>query len=121
MLRRELLLDLGFSPVHSKMDASLFESGQDGLTARIRRTGLAAIVVGRDGHGFDVSDWRRSGTFRLADQGNLVIADNHSRAFESMSKGARLAHARMTWGDSLGPAPPDFPGLGISFRTTGRL
>jgi hypothetical protein len=118
MMRRERLLTLGLADTRTKMDASLFESGTQSLTAQIRRHGLVTTVVGRDGSGYDVRDWWRSGTFRLGDQKNLLIADNHTRAFEMMSEGARAAHARMTWGDYLGPAPEDFPDLGYGFRRT---
>jgi hypothetical protein len=116
MIRRERLLNLESAATPTKMDASLFESGVNSLTARVRRDGLAAIVVGRDGNGYDVPDWWKSGTFRLGDQRNLLIADNHTRAFEAMSQGARAAHARITWGDYLGPGPEDFPNLGYGFR-----
>jgi len=116
MLRRDLLLSLRVSPTATKIDANLFESGALSLTQKLRRTGLSAIVVGKDGRGYDVPDWWRSGTFRLGDQGNLLIADNHTRAFAVMSDGARVAHARMTWGDYLGPAPQDFPDFGFGFE-----
>ena len=115
MLRRDLLLSLHGTATPTKMDANLFESGANSLTAQIRRAGLSAIVVGRDRRGFDVSSWWQSNTFRLGDQGNLLISDNHTRAFASMSPGARITHARMTWGDYLGPAPRDFPDFGLKF------
>lgn len=116
MMRRERLLSLETASTPTKLDASLFESGENSLTARIRRSGLAAIVVGRDGRGYDVPDWSQSNTFRLGAQENLLITDNHTRAHHEMSAGARAAHVRMTWGDYLGPAPEDFPDLGFHFR-----
>jgi hypothetical protein len=120
MLRREQLLALHPSTTPRKVDASLFESGVDSLTAKVRRRGYSAVVVGRDSHGYEVAEWHKSGTFRLGDQRNLLIADNHTRAFEAMSAGARLTHARMTWGSYIGPPPRDFPDLGFKFEQ-GRL
>jgi hypothetical protein len=113
MIQRERWLELAFLP-RRKVDASLFESGPQSLTARLRSSGLAAVVVGADGQRYDVVDWPRSRTFRLGDQANLLIHDNHTRAFEAMSPGARVAHAWMTWGDYLDMLPADFPDLGFA-------
>ena len=99
----------------SKSDANRFESGRHGLTAALRRQGLAAIVVGRDGRGYDVPDWPSSRTFRLGEQENLLLSDNQSRNFAALPAGARATYRRMSWGDYLGPAPHDFPDLGFAF------
>lgn len=115
MIRRDRWLQLDFAP-RQKIDTSLFESGPQSLTASLRKSGLATVVVGRDGRGYDIPEWPRSQTFRLGDQGNLLVHDNHTRAFETMSAGARVAHAWMTWGDCLGPLPPDFPDLGVALQ-----
>ena len=115
MIRRTRLLSSKVRSMHSKMDANLFESGKEGLTTQLRRAGLATMVVGANGRGYDVEDWWRSDTFRLSGQADLLIADNHTRAFGAMSAGARVAHERMTWGDYLGPGPSDFPTLGCEF------
>jgi len=98
MLRRDRLTPFQNAQIATKDDACLFESGPDSLTAQLRRGGLSAIVVGRDGKGYDVPDWWRSRTFRLGDQANLLLTDNHSRAFFTMSAEDRATHARMTWG-----------------------
>ena len=115
IIRRDRMLSFAPSRMRSKVDASLFESGKAGLTARLRFAGLSAVIVGRNGECFDVADWPGSETFRLGRQANLLVADNHTRAFASMSDGARVAIARMTWGDYLGAAPTDFPALGFEF------
>jgi hypothetical protein len=116
IIRRERLRRFDRVRMASKSDANMFESGAHSLTAQLRREGLAAIVVGRDGHGYDVPNWPRSKTFRLGDQENLLLSDNQSRSFAAMSAGARATHRRITWGDYLGPAPRDFPDLGFAFR-----
>ena len=115
MLRRDRLAAFDPAKIQTKLDACAFESGFDGLTAQLRRAGLAAVVVSNDGKGYDVDKWARSRTFRLFDQSSLILTDNRSREFEQMSEAARAVHARMTWGDHLGPAPPDFPDLGYRF------
>jgi hypothetical protein len=115
MISRERFLQSDLTVMQTKADANLFESGSNSLTAQIRRSGLAVVVAGRDGRAYDIPDWPRSSAFRLADQANLLLGDNHTRAFATMSASARVTHARMTWGDYLGSVPPDFPDFGIAF------
>lgn len=114
MVSRERFVGLEGMDFRSKADANLFESGSDSITAQFRRSGLAAIVVGADGQAYSAEDWPKSRTFRLGDQGNLLIADNHTRAFVQMSEPARAAHALMTWGEE-GAAGADVPRLGFRF------
>jgi hypothetical protein len=118
MVRRTELVSFDPSKIKTKLDACAFESGAESLTAQLRRKGLASIVVARDGGGYDVSDWSRSGTFRLGDQRNLILTDNQSRGFIEMAPAMRFVHARVTWGDFLGPAPADFPDFGFHFAKT---
>jgi hypothetical protein len=115
MLRRDRLAAFDPAKIQTKLDACAFESGFDGLTAQLRRAGLAAVVVSNDGKGYDVDEWAHSRTFRLFDQSSLILTDNRSREFEQMSEAERAVHTRMTWGDYLGPAPPGFPDLGYRF------
>lgn len=114
MLARRRLLEFGFDAPTTKMQACLFESGMHGVTSRLRENGLGAVVVGKDGRGFDVQDWFRSNTYRLSDQSNLLITDNQTRRMSELSPGSRLTHTRLSWGDYVGTAPKDFPELGIS-------
>jgi hypothetical protein len=119
MMLRERLLGMNFPSPKSKWDAYAFESGPRSLTAQLRRDGLAAVVVDRKGHGYDVDQWCCSGTFRLGDQSNLLITDNQTRFYASMAPGHRATLARMTWGDYLGAAPEDFPTFGFEFGRVG--
>jgi len=114
MMERRRLLELGFDAPTTKMQACLFESGMHGVTSRLRQTGLGAVVVGKDGRGFDVQDWFRSNTYRLGDQRNLLITDNQTRRMHEMPLGSRLTHMRLAWGDYAGAAPNDYPRLGIA-------
>jgi len=120
MVRRMHLLTFESSQIKTKYDACAFESGVDSLTARVRREGLAALVVTNDGEGYDVPDWWRSGTFRQGNEEKLLLTDNRSREFLHMSPGERITHLRITWGDYLQPAPADFPDFGYKF-SKGRL
>lgn len=115
MVRRERLGLFDGMTMRTKDDACHFESGPNSLTAQIRRSGQSAIVVGRNGQGYEVAQWPQSATFRLDDEVNLLVTDNHARAFLDMTPENRLTHSRMTWGDYLGSLPDHYPTLGISF------
>lgn len=116
MVEREVFLAMCRPTVKRKIDASLIESGPDSLTSQLRRKGLLTLLVGRDGEGYAISEWAKSRTFRVDEQDNLLVADNHTRAFLSMSEGARTTHTRITWGDYAGPRPTDFPDMGFIFK-----
>ncbi len=115
LVRRAALLGFDRRGFRDKHTAYEFESGYGSLTAQIRLGGQAALVVNSDDREFDVADWWRSGTYRLDDQSKLLVTDGQSRKFPAMDAGSRLIHARMSWGDYLGPPPPDFPDLGVRF------
>jgi hypothetical protein len=116
MVQRERLLSFSSAQVQKKLDACAFESGADSLTVQIRKAGLSAIIVDNNGRGYDVENWSTGQLFRVGNQGGLLLTDNQSRAFENMSAGARVTHARITWGDYLGVRPGDFPRLAFQFR-----
>jgi hypothetical protein len=116
MVQRERLLQFARSQIKSKLDACAFESGADSVTVQLRRAGFSAITVDSCGRGYDVEDWWRGRLFRLGNQEDLLLTDNQSRSFNTMSPGARATHIRMTWGDYLGPPPDDFPALAFKFN-----
>jgi hypothetical protein len=115
MMQRKRFLEFDVPPTPSKFDTSLLESGPDSMTARLRAKCLEVLVVGADGAAYDVAEWCRSNTFRSGDQHNLLVADNHTRAFAAMSPGGRATHAWITWGGFGGPEPVHFPALGVPF------
>jgi hypothetical protein len=115
MIARQGLLDFAFSEIRTKEDGCLFESGSGSLTACVRSLGLSTLIVGKDGRGYDISDWPSSRTFRLGCQDNLLIVDNQVRAFDNYSPEARAIHAFMTWGDYEQRLTVKFPCLGIKF------
>ena len=51
----------------------------------------------------------------MESQDNLLAIDNQVREFARLCAAERITHSRFTWGDYLGPAPPDFPDLGFTF------
>lgn len=99
MIERSLFLDMVPRKIQDKKASYLFESGPDGLTQQILRRGQKVVVVGADGARYDMDQWVNSGTFRQGDQYNLLIRDNQTRSFDSMSRSDKAALAAMTWGE----------------------
>jgi hypothetical protein len=110
-MKRERFLATSIGPLRSKWHAWAYESGRIGLTAQLRRQGLEAVLVTRQGEGFGVADWCQSGTYRMGTQPNLLISDNQTRIFLDLAPGHQVTSARMAWGDYLGPAPADYPNI----------
>lgn len=100
MANREVLLKVEMRRLARKADAYRFESGRHGLTAQIERMGLAARLVGRDGRSYPASDWPESRTFWQADQENLLVSDNQTRAYEHGDVAVRAALSRYAWGEA---------------------
>lgn len=114
MVRRDDLLACGFPIITDKMESCAFESGHNSLTALIRKSGRAALIVDKEGAAFDVADWPASRTFRLGDQAGVMVTDNQVRNFKDYSRQERAIHVFMTWGEYLPPVS-GLPGLGLRF------
>jgi hypothetical protein len=101
VIRREHALEMFPRRVASKKEAWLLESGPNGMTRRFWEKGLSVIVVGRNGRGYFPQWWAGSETFRIANQENLLIHDNVTREFNTMSRVKRLQVSTTTWGEYL--------------------
>ena len=99
-LGRELMLEVWPERLDSKLAAHAFESGRDGLVARLEARGLGVRVVGRDGVAYPPERWPQSATFRAGGQANLLLADNRTRQFERADAAERDALAEAAWGPS---------------------
>jgi hypothetical protein len=115
MLERQTLLALDLPKVVSKIEGCEFESGATSLTARLRRRGLATLVVGKDGIAYDIGRWTSSRTFRLDNQQNVIISDNQVRNFNNYSPAERATHVAMTWGDYVSPPTPSLLAVNARF------
>lgn len=107
MMERELLLELGLERPYDKRTAYLLESGRQSITRQIQGRGLRAVVVGRDGHAYDVEEWPRSRTFRSGGQSNLLVADNRTSEWEQATSEQRRLLTHYAWGDADRGTSPD--------------
>lgn len=95
---RELMLGLEVGRVDDKLDALRFESGRASWTRQVAARGLRALVVGRDGRGYERGEWPDSLTFRIGEQQNLLVADNRTRQYAEADAEFRRFMTRITWG-----------------------
>ncbi len=86
-----------------KHSAYKFESGVEGLTSRIRRLGQKALVVGRDGRGYEPETWPLSNTFWQSREENLLVADNQTELYMEADAATRAELAQYAWGDQARP------------------
>jgi glycosyltransferase involved in cell wall biosynthesis len=121
MVSKEILDQYPLRPIVQKLDACYFESGANSLTSFVLNRGFRAVIVGRNGDGYDIDRWAESGTFRLGEQENLIQTDNQTQTFIDMLPEVRYTHQRMTWGDYLAPKRDDFYDFNMKYRKKGNL
>ena len=105
MMSRDVMLKLWPRYIFTKRSAYLFENGKNGLTNRILKLGLHALVVGKDGVGYDKESWVRSNTFRKLDQQNLLVADNQTRLYQNADEQNRIRLSALAWGERAQTLP----------------
>jgi hypothetical protein len=98
MLERELMLDLDWPVIRSKVDAWALESGKRSISRQVWERGLDVRVVGRDGVAYSSERWRESATFRSGGQRNLLISDNRTLQYERADAAFKDTLERMAWG-----------------------
>jgi hypothetical protein len=98
MVARERFVDLGLEPIMDKRSTYLLESGVRNITRQVEERALRAVVVGGDGHVYEMDEWPHSATYRAGRQANLLIADNRTRDWERASPRLRRRLTRDAWG-----------------------
>jgi hypothetical protein len=98
MLERSRFLLLQPPRIKTKWDTWVFESGRQGMTAKLLAQGLRVVIVGRDGHAYAPEEWQESATFRLDEQRNLLIGDNRTGDFDKASAEERALLSALAWG-----------------------
>jgi hypothetical protein len=104
MIARGRLLSLKTWPMRTKRDAYRFEHGRQGMTNQVKRMGLKALVIGRDGCAYEEDDWPLSDTFYQGEQTNLLVADNATRHYAEGDAGRRTFLSRGAWGTQAAPS-----------------
>ena len=103
LIERELLLELATGRLRGKASAYRFEAGTRGLPGRLEARGLRPVVVGRTGTAVEAHEWPEADIFWQGQQGELLVADNQTRAYENGSRAEREALSRYAWGARARP------------------
>ncbi len=99
IIARVNMLKIRHGLILSKMQAWMLESGKNGITKQIERSGLKPVIVGKDGLAYDKHEWKMSNTFWCCGQENLLIADNQTRKFDEASPDWRRNLELFAWGE----------------------
>ncbi len=104
MIDGELFLTLmADTPLATKEDTYLVESGPGSLTRKVAARGFDVLIVGRNGRAYSQRWWPCSDTFRQGEQSNLLIGDNRTRDFQDAPEDLKLTLLRFAWGSYLDP------------------
>jgi hypothetical protein len=98
MIRRDVFQRVEWPRNPSRMGALRFESGRRSLTRQVLAMGLDAVIVGRDGRRYGVSEWPLSSTFRQNGQHNLLVADNRTIQYSTGAPEFKRQLAAAAWG-----------------------
>jgi hypothetical protein len=99
MAPRELLLKICVPLIKNKKDAHAFESGPSSFTRQIIAMNKRVLVTGSDGRFYEKESWPCSGTFRQAEQENLLIADNQTYRYQMGDLEMRRRLSIVAWGN----------------------
>ena len=102
-LARQILA--GFE-ISSKADAYHAEHGLNSITRQVVTSGLAPLVVGRNGRGYSPEWWSSSQTFRQGSQTNVLVHDGQTRYFDALKWSQKRAVYRSAWGGRRTPGIP---------------
>ncbi len=94
---------LAMGDLRAKEDAHLFEHGRASMTAQLAARGLDAVTVDRYGTARRPADWHEADGLWQADQGDLLVADNQTRAFDQGSDSVRWLMSGLAWGTRARP------------------
>jgi hypothetical protein len=105
MMSRRLCQAIRWPRDPSKFEALKFESGHRNLTRQVLKMGLDAIIVGRDGKSYGISEWPSSGTFRQSGQHNVLVADNRTLEYADAVPELKRQLAIKAWGLNAAEQP----------------
>jgi hypothetical protein len=97
MIERDRFLSLDTLRFNKKTDGYKFESGRRSMTRQIMARGLEPVVIDRNGKIYDIPDWKSSSTFWIAEQNNLIAADNRTRDYDKANNARRVFLGDNAW------------------------
>lgn len=100
---RERFRSLTMGDLRVKQRAHQFEHGRAGMTAQLAARGLDAVTVDRGGTARRPADWHAGDMLWQAEQADLLVADNQTRAYDQASDSVRWLMSGLAWGTRARP------------------
>jgi hypothetical protein len=98
MVRRKEFLIMKSKVINTKFKAYQFENGRKGMTNFFLSRGMRVLVLDRNGKTYEPAEWKRSSTFWIDEQENLLVADNQTRIYGEANQTDRKEMTRLAWG-----------------------
>ena len=98
MVRRTEFLMMRTGIVNTKFKAYQFESGRKSLTDFYLQKKRRVLVVDKHGKTYEPAEWKKSSTFWINNQENLLVADNQTRIYAEASITEKKEMTRLAWG-----------------------
>jgi hypothetical protein len=98
VIERELLLSLRSGRAPTKPASYRLESGTNGWTTQLIERGLVPLVVGRESGPLPPERWPDADVFWQGAQGDLLLADRKTAAYQEATTPVREIFARYAWG-----------------------
>ena len=95
---RPRILSLFYNSSKTKLRNLCFEHSNRGLTVQILKKGLKALIVDKDGNGYDIPSWKDAKIFWSSEQENLLMSDNQTRKYQDADSETRKNLAYAAWG-----------------------
>lgn len=100
MMSRDNMLKIEKGIILTKTYTHKLESGKKSFTRQVINMGLKPIVLGRNGVGYEVKDWRISNTFWHGKQDNLLVSDNKTRIYSDDNSELKKILETYAWGSA---------------------
>lgn len=97
-IQRNVFLSLTFGPLRTKHEAYFFENGRQSMTNQLLQRKLTCCVVDKTGKVYELMDAKKSKTFWIEDQQNLMISDNQTDSYTFGDDAKRKALMEDAWG-----------------------
>lgn len=101
MISGEIMNSLNCPKIKTKIDAYKFEGGKKSLTKEIIKMGKTALIVGKDGIGYDKEVWHKSKIFWSYEQENLLVSDNQTIDYQNGTIERRNFLSSIAWGKAF--------------------
>lgn len=103
LVEREFFLGVEFGDLATKRGTYRFESGRNSLTNQVMASGNSVALVGKSGAVTNWRSWPERDVFWQGGQGDLLVADNQTRAYARAGLAHRASMAAFAWGDKAAP------------------